>query len=97
MEDGIEEYNPRRNLRSLTFEIEEVLGRSEDIGGQTRAEIIEAVRELRRDMGSAGDEELERWISSVARCMGESNVEYGSGLSQASAEDLRRCLAGIRH
>jgi hypothetical protein len=93
---GIEEYNPRRNLRSLTFEIEEVLGRSGDIDGQTRTEILDAVRDLRRDMGSAGDETLEQWISSVVRCMGESKVEYGSGLSRASAEDLRRCLEGIR-
>lgn len=74
-----------------------MLGRSADIDEQTRAEILGAVRELRRDMGSAGDEKIEQWISSVERCMGESNVEYGSGLSEASAEDLRRCLDGIGH
>jgi hypothetical protein len=93
---AFEEYNPRRNLRSLTFEIEEVLGRSGDIDEQTRTEILDAVRGLRRDMGSAGDEKLEEWSSSMAECMSESSVEYGSGLSQASAEDLRKCLAGIR-
>lgn len=74
-----------------------MLGRSADIDEQTRAEILAAVRGLRRDMGSAEDQELEVWISSVVRCMGESNVEYGSGLGQASAENLRRCLDGITH
>ena len=93
---AFEDYNPRRNLRSLTFEIEEVLGRSSDIDEQTRTGILEAVRGLRSDMDNANDEELERWSSSVERCMRKSDVEYGSGLNQASAEDLRKCIADIR-
>ena len=93
---AFEEYSPRRNLRSLTFEIEEVLGRSSDIDEQTRTEILEAVHELRSDIYNANDEELEQWSSSVERCMRKSDVEYGSGLSQALAEDLRKCIADIR-
>ncbi|HEX2739237.1 MAG TPA: hypothetical protein VHM69_02230 [Rubrobacter sp.] len=81
----------------MIFEIVEVLGRSGDIDEQTRTAILDGVHELRRDMLGASDEKLEEWSTSVERCMKMSSVEFGSGLSQASAEDLRGCLDGIRH